>query len=90
MGLSDSIDPNLESHFIYFSFITDTQISSREKVCTNHQAILPLMVQISDLLFHKRIQALEIKIEISILFDHIVNSANRETRKILSFFFFLP
>lgn len=38
-------------------------------------------------LFHRGVQTLEIRIEISILFDHIANSTSRETRKILFFFF---
>lgn len=44
------------------------------------------MIQISDWLFHKGVQVLEIKIEISVLFDHIIKSTNKGTREILSYY----
>lgn len=40
------------------------------------------MIQISDPIISQAVQALEIKMGISIQFDHIINSTNKETREI--------
>lgn len=43
------------------------------------------MIQISDRVFHKGVQVLEIKIEISILSDHIIKSTNKGTGEMPSY-----
>lgn len=44
------------------------------------------MIQISDPIISQAVQALETKIGISIQFDHIINSTNKETREIFLIF----
>lgn len=44
------------------------------------------MIQISDPIISQAVQALEIKIRISIQFDHIINSTNKETKEIFLIF----